>query len=210
MLESRSSRSQKNVFAFSKIFFFVSQILSRFLHALRSRFHCWVRNNEKSIFEPGKKFLPGRQCPRTLASRPTAPWDPAPSPAAVYRVPTAQQTRKIRYRIILDYAGTYRSRSAISLTTCAAGACRQRKMPAPGTHGRVFAGCGHSVRNSYLSCSSSSFCHLRNIQLLLFLSASVMYLCRSFISCLIDSNSAVLFLIVVFITFSSFTRSDFA
>ena len=93
----------------AKIFFFVSQILSRFLHALRSRFHCWVRNNEKLIFEPSKKIFPGMICSRTLASRPAAPWDPAPSPAAVYRVPAAQRTRKIRYRIISEYAGTYRN-----------------------------------------------------------------------------------------------------
>ena len=159
LLESRSSRSQKMFLLSAKIFFFVSQISSRFLHALCFRFHCWVRNNEKSIFEPGKIFLPGRICPRTLASRPTAPWDPAPSPAAVYRVPAAQRTRKIRYRIISEYAGTYRSRLS-PLITCAVGAYSQREAPAPGTHGRVFAGCGRSVRG-YILPVGVAFMHVR-------------------------------------------------
>ena len=100
-------------------------------------------------------------------------------------------------RVVVSYRSTP-ERTAVGqcfLITCAVGACRQRKMPAPGTHGRVFAGCGHSVRGHslpsgcyvrarvrahtharsycYLSCSGSISCSLRNSQLLLVLSASV-------------------------------------
>ena len=92
-------------------------------------------------------------CPRTLASRPPAPWDPSLSPAAVYRAPAAQRTREIRHRIISEYAGMYRSRLS-PLITCAVGAYSQRIAAGAGSHGAV--GRGGSVRGRSLPGSARS------------------------------------------------------
>lgn len=151
------------------------------------RFGC-IKLNPGKFFSP-VEYAPGR-------------WRAAPPPRGTRRSRLPLCTGCLRHSRqgkswLLYHTGVLRdvSQSVISLITRAVGACRQRKMPAPGTHGRFFAGCGHSVRGHilpsgcyvrarvrvrmrarnycYLSCSGSISCSLRNSQLLLVLSASV-------------------------------------
>ena len=99
---------------------------------------------------PGKFFSPVDNTPGR--------WRAAPPPRGTRRSRLPLCTGCLRHskqgkiRVVVSYQSTP-GRTAVgylSLITCAAGAYSQREAPAPGTHGRFFAGCGRSVRGHCL------------------------------------------------------------